>query len=335
MTDVAKRGCTAGRKGAAATLKRLAGFREFIMVVVILLLCLGMFIATPNFLTPLNFEGIILGLSVEGIIAIGMVVLLACGGLDLSVGSTLAFTGVVTGLCLNANIPTALAVMIGLFAAVCAGLANGLLIAKVGLNSFITTFGMSTALRGMVLIFAKGTAVLGLGDNFKAIGQAKLLGLQIPIYVLLILTVIGDLALRNLRYMRQAYYIGSNENAARLSGIQVDRVKIFCYVLTALLAGISGILVTARFGTASVTIGQGMEMKVLTACIIGGCSMSGGEGSVLGGFLGALFMGLLANSLNLLGVDIYWQNFITGAILIIAIVLDKFNESRKLVVRKT
>lgn len=333
MTDVAKKGRAA--QGVMDNLKRLAGFREFIMVVVILLLCTGMFIATPIFLTPLNFEGIILGLSVEGIITIGMVILLACGGLDLSVGSTFAFTGVVTGLCLNTGIPVALSVLIGLFAAMCAGLVNGLLIAKVGLNPFITTFGMATALRGLVLIFAKGTAVLGLGDEFKAIGQSKLLGLQIPIYVLLILTILGDLALRNLRYMRQAYYIGSNENAARLSGIKVDRVKIFCYVLIALLAGISGILVTARFGTASVTIGQGMEMKVLTACIIGGCSMSGGEGSVLGGFLGALFMGLLANSLNLLGVDIYWQNFITGAILVIAIVLDKFNESRKLVVRKT
>jgi len=135
--------------------------------------------------------------------------------------------------------------------------------------------------------------------------------------------------MRNSRYFRQSYYIGANERAARLSGINVDLVKILNYCLVAVLAGVAGLLITARFGSSSVTVGSGVELRVLTACIIGGASLNGGEGTVFGAFLGALFMGVLANSLNLLGVDVYWQNLFTGLILIIAVVVDVINERRK------
>jgi ribose transport system permease protein len=134
---------------------------------------------------------------------------------------------------------------------------------------------------------------------------------------------------RNQRFFRQSYYIGGNEKSARLSGINVDLVKIFNYVFVAALAGVAGLLITARFGSASLTVGGGLELRVITAAIIGGASLSGGEGSVLGAFLGAAFMAVLANSLNLLGVDVYWQNLVTGLILIIAVVIDVLNEKRK------
>ena len=309
--------------------KNLAAYRESVLLLVILVFGLCMTFASPVFLNWRNIEAILLALSVEATIAIGMVILLISGGLDLSVGSTLAFAGVVTGLTLNAGVPVVLAIFLGLFAAAVVGMVNGLLVAKMKINPFITTLGMMISIRGLLLVVAKGRAVLNLSESFTVIGQGRLFNVQYPVYVMIALVIIGDILMRNSRFMRQNYYIGGNERAARLSGINVDLVKIFDYCLVAVLAGIAGLLITARFGSSSVTVGGGLELRVITAAIIGGASLNGGEGSVLGAFLGALFMGVLANSLNLLGVDVYWQRLITGLILIIAVVFDVINERRK------
>ncbi|UCE55566.1 MAG: ABC transporter permease [Desulfobacterales bacterium] len=309
--------------------KALTAYRESVLILVILIFGLCMTFASPVFLTWRNIEAILLALSVEATIAIGMVILLISGGLDLSVGSTLAFAGVITGLTLNAGVPVTVSILLGLLAAAGVGMVNGLLVAKMKINPFITTLGMMISIRGLLLVTAKGRAVLNLSESFTVIGQGRLFNVQYPIYVMIALVIIGDILMRNSRFMRQNYYIGGNEKAARLSGINVDLVKIFDYCLVAVLAGIAGLLITARFGSSSVTVGGGLELRVITAAIIGGASLSGGEGSVLGAFLGALFMGVLANSLNLLGVDVYWQRLITGLILIIAVVFDVINERRK------
>ena len=233
------------------------------------------------------------------------------------------------GLALSAGIPVFLSILVGLLAASGVGLVNGLLIAKLEINPFITTLGMMITVRGLLLVLARGRAVLNLPEAFTIIGQGRLFGVQYPIYVVICLVFIADVLMRNSRFFRQNYYIGGNEQAARLSGINVDFIKIFGYCLTAVLAGISGLLITACFGSSSVTVGSGMELRVITATIIGGASLKGGVGSVSGGFLGALFMGVLANSLNLLGVDVYWQNLVTGLILIMAVVFDVIGEKRK------
>jgi ribose transport system permease protein len=308
---------------------RVVVFREFSLVMVLLAMAIAMSIASPVFLDVGNMEAILLSLSVEGIIAVGMMLLLISGVFDLSVGSTLGFTGVVTGLALQAGVPTILAILLGLVAALGVGLLNGLLVAKMQINSFITTLGTSIAVRGLLLVLASGRAVLNLPASFTVVGQGKLYGFQYPIYVLLAIVIIGDILLRNTRFFRQNYYIGGNEKAARLSGINVDFVKIVNFCIVALMAGVAGILITARFGSSSVTVGTGVELRVITATIIGGASLTGGQGSVFGAFLGALFMAMLANALNLLGVDIYWQNLITGAILITAVLVDVINERRK------
>ena len=304
-------------------------FRESILILVLVVGGIIMTAASPVFLTWANLEAILLGLSVEGTIAVGMVILLVSGGLDLSVGSTLAFTGVVCGLALVAGTPPVIAITLSLIAAFCVGLVNGLLIAKLKMNPFIITLGMMITIRGLLLVIAGGRAVLNLPDSFTVVGQGKFLGIQYPILVVIAVTVIGDLLLRNTRFFRQNYYVGGKEQAARLSGIKVDFIKIFNYCLIAVMAGISGLMITARFGSSSVTVGSGIELRVITAAIIGGASLNGGEGSVLGALLGALFMGMLANSLNLLGVDVYWQNLVTGMMLILAVVFDMINESRK------
>jgi ribose transport system permease protein len=282
------------------------------------------------FLTKANIEAILLGLSVEATIAVGMVILLISGGLDLSAGSILAFTGVVTGLVLTRlGLPSPVAIIVGLLAALGVGMANGLLVAKLKINPFIATLGTQITIRGLLLVLAAGKAVLNLPQSFTVVGQGRLFGVQYPIYIMLVLVIIGDILMRNSRFFRQSYYIGGNEKAARLSGINVDFVKIFNYCLVAVLAGVAGIMITGRFGSSSLTVGSGVELRVITATIIGGASLSGGEGSVFGAFLGALFMGVLANALNLLGVDVYWQNFVTGLILIVAVVVDVVNERRK------
>lgn len=310
-------------------LSSLIGQRESALVIVLFVAGIIMSMVSPVFLSVANIEAILLALSMEGTITIGMAILLISGGLDLSVGSTLALTGVVTGLCLNAGVPAVPAILLGLMAALMVGLANGLLVTRLGINPFITTLGMAMGVRGLLLVIAHGRAVINLSSAFTVIGQGRMFGVQYPIYVMLSLVIVGEILVRNARFFRQSYYIGGNERAARLSGINVDLVKIFNYCLVAVLAGVAGLLITGRFGSASVTIGAGLELRVITAAIIGGASLSGGEGSVLGAFLGALFMGFLANALNLLGVDVYWQNLFTGALLILAVVVDVLNERRK------
>ena len=310
-------------------LKELISQREFSLFVVLLFACVLMSSLSPVFFTWANAEAMLLALSVDAIIAVGMVVLLISGGLDLSIGSTLGLTGVVTGLLLNAGFPVWASIILGLVSAVLVGIGNGLLVARLKINPFITTLGMQMIVRGLLLVLAKGKAVLNLPESFTVIGQGRLFGIQYPIYIMVILLVVGEILVRNMRFFRQSYYIGGNEKSARLSGINVDLIKIFNYCLVATLAGVAGLLITARFGSSSVTVGGGLELRVITATIIGGASLNGGEGSVLGAFLGAAFMAILANSLNLLGVDVYWQNLITGLILIIAVVIDVLNEKRK------
>ena len=310
--------------------RAIFAFRESILILVLLVGGAIMTAASPVFLTWPNLEAILLGLSVEGPIVIGMAILLVSGGLDLSVGSTLAFTGVVCGLFLVAGVPAVIAIVLSLVAAFAVGLVNGSLIARMKMNPFIITLGMMITIRGLLLIIARGRAVLNLPASFTVIGQGKLLGaVQYPIIVVVVLAVVGDLLLRNTRFFRQNYYVGGREQAARLSGIKVDFIKIFNYCLVAVISGISGLMITARFGSSSLTVGSGIELRVLTAAIIGGASFNGGEGSVLGAVLGAVFMAMLANSLNLLGVDVYWQDLITGLMLILAVVFDTINEKRK------
>lgn len=300
--------------------------RELSLIVVLVIASALMGLVSPHFLKFANLNSILLGLTVEGIMVIGMAVLLVSGGLDLSIGSTMCLTGVVTGLSLSAGVPIPLAIVIGLATAVGIGLINGLFIAKLNLNPFITTLGMSIAVRGLLLIISDGKAVLNLPEAFNMIGRGKFLGIQYPVYVMVILVLVMDYIVRKNRYLRQSYYVGGNEKAAKLNGINVSRVKLFNYTLVALLAGIVGVMITARFGSASVTIGQNTALNVITAAIIGGASLNGGKGTVMGAFLGALFLQVLSSSLNLLGVDINYQSFITGAILIIAIVMDVINE---------
>lgn len=312
--------------GLHATVKQATAYREFALILVILAAGTIMSVLSPYFFTSQNFLAMLMGLTVDGLIAISMVLLMISGGFDLSVGSIMVFTGVVAGLIAKSGVSAPLTIAAALMVAALIGMVNGLLIAKAGINPFITTLGMMLAVRGLTLILSDGMAIINLPADFKHIGQGTLGGVQYPIIVMMSLVIIGDILVRRNRFFRQSYYVGGNENAARLNGLNVSQIKIINYIITAAFAGLAGILLAGRFGSASITIGDNTALNVITACIIGGASLNGGVGTVLGAFLGAFFMQMISTSLNLLNVNAYWQIFVTGAILIIAVLIDALNE---------
>ncbi len=325
----AKTAQTEPGSGFVRALRRATDFREFMILIVIFLAAVAMFIASPNFLTKANILATLLSLSVESIVAIGMTVLLVSGGFDLSVGSNAALCGAVTALCLVHQVPVVLATAIGLGTGAAVGALNGLIIARVGINPFITTLGMMSILRGLPLVLTRGTNVTGLPETFRALGQGAIAGIQFPIILSIVLVILGDVLLRKSRFFRQNYYIGGNPRAAVLSGIPVSALTVFNYALTGLLAALAGIVMTARLGAASMTAGTGLELRVISAVIIGGASLQGGEGTVLGSFLGCLLMALIVNALTLLNVDVYWNTLVIGATLLLAVMIDTLARKRR------
>ena len=311
-------------------LKKLCNSREILLIIVLVVASVIISFFSPVFLKKANILSILMSITVEGLVSVGMVLLLALGEMDLSVGRVMAFTGVVAGILMTKGMNFVLATLIAMLVAVAIGALNGFLISKVGLNSFITTLGMSCALEGLMLVLSNGRSISGLPNEFNQIGQGTVAGIQFPIIILLIIVLVMDYMMRNMRMMRQIYYVGSNAKAAKLNGMNVSKIKTVSFIACAAFAGLAGIMITARFGTASVTIGGDTAMDSITACIIGGASLKGGKGSVWGAVLGALFLATISTALNLLGVNIYWQNFVTGAILILAIFFDAVGENRKL-----
>jgi Ribose/xylose/arabinose/galactoside ABC-type transport systems, permease components len=310
-------------------IRRVARQREFMIFVIIVIVFVTMSFVSPVFSTPGNLLALLLGFSLTAIIAVGMTILFVGGGFDMSVGSCLAFTGIVTGWCIKEGVPVLVTILIVLMIGAAIGLFNGVIIAKIGINPFVTTLASLSIFRGLTLILSRGQSISGLPSSFTVIGQKMILGIQAPIWYAVIIVIIGDILLRKSRFFRQYYYIGGNEKAAKLSGIAVDRVKIIGYVITGVLGAVAGIVMTARLATASVTAGSGLELQIVTAVIIGGASLKGGEGSILGGFLGCLLMALISNVLNLIGVDVYWQTFVIGAALLTAVLIDTLNRKRR------
>jgi len=307
---------------------RIFEAKELILVGVILVFWIVMSFVAVNFKNISNIRAIFLGLSTEAIIAIGMANLLISGGLDLSVGATLAMGGVIASLSMRAGIPVFISVLFGILMGSLIGFINGTIIARRRINPLIVTLGMQTVVRGFTLILAGGMAIIGLPESFTSFGKASIIGIQYPIIITLALVILGDIFLRKTRFFRQNFYIGGNEKAALMTGIRVKNIKIFNYVLVSTLAALAGVLMSSRLAAASVNIGVGIELKVIAACVIGGASLSGGEGSIIGAFLGTLFMATIINALNILGVDVYWQNIVSGIILIGAVVLDTVMKER-------
>ncbi len=271
-----------------------------------------------------NFSQILLNLSIDTIVAVGMMLLLISGAFDLSVGSTVAFTGCLTAYLMHFHgLPVPIALTVGMLGALAVGFINGYLIAYQNINPMIQTLAMMGIVRGCALLVS-GAGIQNLPYWFNAIGQSKLLGIQMPIWYMLGIIALFTFLFNKTIFFRRYYYIGGNERAADLSGIRVKKMKMIGFIISALLAGVAGILLSSRLGAALPTMGRGLELRVITAVILGGATLTGGYGKIPGALLGALFMGLIANIMVIARISGYWQEIILGLILIATLWVDKY-----------
>jgi ribose transport system permease protein len=296
--------------------------RELRAVWMLLVVGLALFIASPYFLTSGNLMAIVMAASVTALLAIGQTFVIVLGEIDLSVGSLLGFSAVITAIALP-HLGLAVGLLVGVVAGGLAGLINGLLVTKVNMPSFIATLASMSILSGLTLYITQGNPRGVSSDGFKSIGQGHILAVPSPIWILLLCAVVFGIVLARTRFGRQVYATGDNFEAARLSGMSVDRVKIAAFVISGVLAAIAGFILTARLGTAQPTAGKGLELTAIAAVIIGGTSLTGGRGAVIGTVIGALLLGTIDNGLNLLNVSPFLQDVVKGAVILFAVFIDR------------
>jgi ribose/xylose/arabinose/galactoside ABC-type transport system permease subunit/ABC-type sugar transport system substrate-binding protein len=299
--------------------------RVFTLGITLVILCILTSLVFPEtFPTRDNFSQILLNVSIDAIVAVGMMVLMMGGMFDLSVGSVVALSGGLAGYLMyyhNTNFIVAIAA--GLIAALLVGFINGLLITKWRINPMIQTLALMGIVRGITLMLS-GAGLQNFPYEYIYLGQSKLLKLQAPVWWMIIIVLLFSFLVERTIFFRRFYYIGGNERAAKLSGIDIDKMKIFAFVLSAFLAGLAGILLSSRLDAALSSSGRGLELRVITAVILGGASLSGGQGKIWGAFFGSIFMAIVNNILILSRVSGYWQEVILGIILIAAVGLDQF-----------
>ena len=322
-----------GQSSRMSVWKKIRSMKEFSVLVILLVLVVFISVMSPAFLTVTNLRTTAIGFSCNAIIAIAMTLALVSGGFDLSVGSVLGLSAVCVVVLTNNGLNVWLACLVGLLAGAFCGTINGVLIGYMNLNAFITTLGMQQMARGIVYVLTNGGSI-GLKDApgvaaFRVIGSGSIGKIPVLVIVCLILVIIGDILVRRSGVARNVFFVGSNEKTAMLSGINTRLVKTMVYVLTGTLSGLAGVLTASRFGTATSSTGSGVEMTVISAAVIGGVSLSGGKGTVAGAVLGVIMMSVISNILVILNVSVHWQNFITGAILILAIIFDVLSNRKK------
>ncbi len=303
-------------------LRKFVDTRELTLIALILLIIAVMSYLSPHFFSIANFRAVSVGMTPIAIIVIGMAILLASGGFDLSVGSVMALSSTIVAMLLLAGLSIPAAVGVGLLVGAVAGLVNGLLVTALGINPLVATLGTMSIARGIALVLTEGFSISSLPAEFAWIGKASYAGIPALVILTLVLILIFDLAVRHTRFFRQVYFIGANEKAAMLSGINVNRVRVIAYVLTGMLAALAGVLLASRLMSGTPTAGNGLELQVLAAAVIGGASLRGGEGTILGAFLGVVFVALINNSMTMLAVSIYWQMIVIGTVLVCAVALD-------------
>jgi ribose transport system permease protein len=307
--------------------RRLANSRELTLFVLVVVLALAMTIVYPhNFPTGPNMRAVLLNLAPIGILVCGMMLLMIAGTFDLSVGSTLALSGVWAGVVAGWwGWPAEAALLVGVLVGALAGLINGLIVTRIGINALIATLGTLTIYRSLTYVTA-GTGVTPISDSFAEYGRAAdpILRIQSPFWAMLILVLIGGWLIARTRFFRQFYFVGGNPRAAQLSGIRVDRLILIGFIIMGALAGIAGVLGAARLNSAVVNAGVGIELKVITATVLGGASLKGGEGTILGGILGVLFIALIENAMIINAVGVFWQGLVVGLVLLFAVSLDRF-----------
>jgi len=296
----------------------------------LLLLCAALSFLTPFFLTVSNILNVIRQTSIIAIVGIGMTFVILTGGIDLSVGSVLALSGVITAFCIvNYGWSLALGMFAGLVIGTVFGLANGVAITGIGLPPFIATLASMSVARGLALVITGGRPIFGLPGSFSFWGEGSIGVFPTPIVVMIVAYIIAFAILRTTRLGLYCYALGGNEEAARLSGVNVKKYKMILYSISGFMAGLGGVILASRLSCAQPLAGQGYELDAIAATVIGGTSLSGGEGSIGGTLVGALIMGVLRNGLNLLNVSAYWQQVAIGLVIAMAVAMDALRKTRR------
>lgn len=282
-------------------------------------------VLNTSFLEPLNILNLLRQVAINALIAFGMTFVILTGGIDLSVGSTLALSSSILGSLLTSGVNPLLAILCGCLLGAALGAVNGLMITRGKMAPFIATLATMTVFRGLTMVFTGGNPITGLGDSrlFQLFGRGYLLGIPIPAVTMAVVFGLLWVVLHKTAFGRKTYAIGGNERASIVSGVKVDRIKIMVYSLAGLLAALSGAILTSRLDSAQPTAGTSYELDAIAAVVLGGTSLSGGRGRIIGTLIGALIIGTLNNGLNLLGVSSFYQMVVKGIVIIIAVLMDR------------
>ncbi|WP_434352523.1 ABC transporter permease subunit [Trichococcus flocculiformis] len=285
-------------------------------------------IMNPNFLAPANLLNLLRQVSTNALIAFGMTFVIITGGIDLSVGSTLALSSALMAGMIASGLNPVLAMGMGLLLGAFLGACNGVMITKGKMAPFIATLATMTIYRGLTLVYTDGNPITGIGDSFifKYMGRGYLFGIPFPVVVMLLFFGVLYVLLHKMTFGRKTFALGGNEKAAFIAGIKSDRIKIAIYSISGLMGAVAGIIITSRLNSAQPTAGNAYEMDAIASVVLGGTSLSGGRGRLVGTLIGALIIGTLNNGLNLLGVSSFYQQVVKGVVIIIAVLLDRKNK---------
>lgn len=312
--------------------QRLLSSQPFWVTVALAIICVVMAWDQPAaFATMDNFYNITRNFAFIGIMAVGMTAVILTGGIDLSVGSLMGLVGVVCGLVLQAGQHWAIAILAGLLAGGAAGAVNGFLIAYVGLPAFVVTLGMLSVARSLAIVLSENRMIYDFGpwgDTFNAIGGGSILGIANPVWALMILALVFGFIFNFTGWGNYLYAIGSNENAARLTGVPVRRMKLQAYVVSGLTAALASVLIVGWQGSAINALGQGYELRVIASTVIGGADLMGGQGGAYGAVIGAALIEVIRNSLLMAGVDANWQGAFVGLFIVLAVLLQRIRGRR-------
>ncbi len=302
--------------------------RKYATMFILVIFLIAMAFLSDRFFTFKNLTNVGRQISLNAILALGMTLVIISGGIDLSVGGVCALGCCVCAKILNSTGSSLLAIAVVLLIGLAVGAFNGFVVSKTGIAPFIVTLSTVSIIRGITLVMTNASPMPISNATFKFIGQGTLLGIPFPIYITLILAIITAFVMNKTVFGRYVYAIGGNERSAVVAGIQVKKVKISVYMVSGFLAAFTAIIYTSRLSSGVPSLGNGFEMDAITAAVIGGASLAGGQGHIWGTMIGAVIIGILNNALNLLNINSYFQDIVKGVVVLMAVLFDFFIQSR-------
>ena len=310
---------------------RISSQQTFWVFMAAILACLALTLLTDTFATERNLFNVSRNFAFVGIIALGMTAVIASGGIDLSVGSTVVLSAMTVAVLMSSGMPIWIGVPAALLVSVAVGITNGVLIAYAGMPPFVVTLGMLSVARSLAMVLSNNKMIYEFGPDHAlllGLGGGSTLGLPNPLIVLAVLAAFTGFLFRWTRWGQHVFAMGGNEHAAKLTGIAVKPLKVSVYVFAALTAGITGVLEVGWLGGVTTNLGQAMELSVIAAAVIGGANLAGGVGTAFGAVVGALLIEVIRNSLILLGISTFWQGAFVGSFIVIAVAFDRFRNAR-------